>query len=595
MRGGTVAAKDVFKAYWRELRPYRWTTFLVMALISIGEIVGVIAPLYYKQFFDVLSQGITPGATAVLKTALLIILALHILHWILSRTAGWINTHIDTHMIGRLEESAFGYLLGHSYTFFTNSFVGSLVRRVNKYSGGYNIIAENIKWTFLPTSIVIGSSIIVLSQRSVWLALGLFVWVIIYIIANYSFALWKLKYDEIRSNLSSATTAIVADSLTNSNNIKIFSAQEHERGILAQAMNKWRKAALFAWHLSDLNEALQWMLMTLLEFGIMILAVNLWQQGLLTIGDFALIQSYLISVFVRVWDLGRTIRKTYEAVADAKEMVEIMQTPHEIRDRKGAKEMMVKKGRIVFQNVFFRYSSKSRQVLNGLNLNIRPQEKVALVGPSGAGKSTVVKLILRFHDIQKGKISIDGHDIKQVTQDSLREAIAMVPQDPVLFHRSLMDNIRYGRRDASDEEVMEAAKKAHCHEFITELPEGYNTFVGERGIKLSGGERQRVAIARAILKDAPILILDEATSSLDSESEQLIQDALSELMKNKTTIVIAHRLSTILKMDRIAVVAGGKMVDQGTHTQLIKKPGIYKTLWDIQAGGFLVQDKANPC
>lgn len=579
-----TSGRDVFATYWRELKPFRWPTVLVLVMITVGEVIGVIAPLYYKQFFDLLAMGEMNGQ--ILRHILFITLGLHLTHWALSRTAGWINTWIDTSMMRRLVECAFANLLGHSYGFFSNSFVGSLVRRVNKFSGAYNSIAENIKWTFWQTSVVIISCVIILAGRHPLLAVALVSWVLVFVAANYSFALWKLKFDERRSNLDSETTAITADALTNSTNIKLFSASAFEQSLLGNKLHEWWRAATFAWHLSDINEAVQWVMMTLLEFAVMMLSVHLWLNGLITVGDFALIQAYLISVFIRVWDLGRTIRKTYEAVADAKEMVEIMQTRHEIRDRRSAKPIKIKRAAIAFNKVFFCYG-KSRQVLDGFTLAIRPKEKVALVGPSGAGKSTVVKLILRLHDIQRGKILIDGQNITTITQDSLRASIAMVPQDPVLFHRSLMDNIRYGRRDATDVEVIKAAKAAHCHEFISQLPDGYQTFVGERGIKLSGGERQRVAIARAILKDAPILILDEATSSLDSESEQLIQDALAKLMKDKTTIVIAHRLSTILKMDRIVVVSGGKVIDQGTHTSLIKKPGIYKTLWDIQAGGFI--------
>lgn len=234
---------------------------------------------------------------------------------------------------------------------------------------------------------------------------------------------------------------------------------------------------------------------------------------------------------------------------------------------------------------------RDRSILQGLNLTLHGSEKVALVGPSGAGKSTIVKLLLRLHDVTDGAIEIDGQNIAHVTQDSLRDAIAFVPQEPVLFHRSLMENIRYGKRDATDAEVIEAARKAHCHEFIIGLPEQYDTFVGERGVKLSGGERQRVAIARAILKDAPILILDEATSSLDSESESLIQDSLKILMQDKTVLVIAHRLSTIMNMDRIVVLQDGAVVADGTHAELLEHGGLYQKLWSIQAGGFIVDEE----
>ena len=284
--------------------------------------------------------------------------------------------------------------------------------------------------------------------------------------------------------------------------------------------------------------------------------------------------------------MGKQVRSFYEALADSNEMTEILTTPHEVEDAPGAKLLKIKSGGIEFQNVNFKYE-QAANVLQNFNLQIAPGERVALIGPSGGGKSTIVKLLMRFTDVQGGEILIDGQNIAKVTQDSLRQNISLVPQEPMLFHRTLMSNIRYGKPGASDEQVIEAAKLAHAHEFISKLPQGYKTFVGERGIKLSGGERQRVAIARAILKNAPILVLDEATSSLDSESEHFIQDALKNLMENKTVIVIAHRLSTIMQMDRIIVLENGKITEQGKHEELIKaKEGTYQKLWQIQAGGF---------
>jgi ATP-binding cassette subfamily B protein len=272
--------------------------------------------------------------------------------------------------------------------------------------------------------------------------------------------------------------------------------------------------------------------------------------------------------------------------ADAEEMAAILDTPYEISD-KNIEILGDVKGEIVFDQVTYIYSNNNSKVLDNFSLEIPAGQKIAIIGSSGSGKTTFVRLLLRLFNLLSGCILIDGVDISNISQKNLRENISFVPQDPVLFHRTLMENIRYGKRDASDEEVFHAARLAHCDEFIQDLPEGYQTYVGERGVKLSGGERQRIAIARAILKNAPILILDEATSALDSQSEHLIQDALHNLIKGKTTIVIAHRLSTIREMDRIIVLQKGKIIEDGKHEDLLKKDGgLYQQLWNLQAGGF---------
>jgi len=314
--------------------------------------------------------------------------------------------------------------------------------------------------------------------------------------------------------------------------------------------------------------------------------IKLWLAGLISTGTVVLTQTYMVIIFDRMWDLGNSLTKFMKSAADMQEMVDIFEVKLDIADPKHPEKIRMGEGHVVFSDMTFSYPN-GKEVFSGFNLDIKPGERIGLVGQSGAGKSTVTKLLLRFTDVTAGSITIDGQDIRAVTQDDLRNIISYVPQEPVLFHRTLRENIAYGKPNATLEEIQEAARRAHAAEFISELELGYDTYVGERGVKLSGGERQRIAIARAILKDAPVLMLDEATSSLDSHSEALIQDAFNELMKGKTTIVIAHRLSTIQKMDRIIVLENGRIIEEGTHAELLaQKNGSYKDMWDLQAGGF---------
>jgi len=550
----------------------------------------VVAPLFYKRFFDLLSgeiPAVSEELPALLRGTILIVLILHLFNWIAWRLFALFSNWFQPRVMADLRQTAFSYLHHHSYRFFSNSFSGSLVRRVNRLADSFEALVDQMVFNIIPLFVIVVGNLIVLWTRSSMLALILLGWVVLYIVINVLFATWKTKYDFSRAELDSETTGVLADSLTNAVTVKLFTGHAFESGLFKNVTERLRRMHTFTWNIGEAMEAVQALLMTLIEFVIMYYAIGLWYEGVLTVGDFVLIQTYLMGLFMVLWNVGRAIRKLYEALANADEMIEILNTPHEVKDVRNAKELQVQTGRIEFQNVYFSFN-KTRRILKDMNLVIKPKEKIALVGPSGAGKSTITKLLFRFFDVERGKILVGNQNIAKVTQDSLRENIALVPQEPILFHRTIMDNIRYGRRGATDEEVIEAAKRAHAHEFIEGLQEGYETFVGERGVKLSGGERQRVAIARAILKNAPILVLDEATSSLDSESEALIQEALEELMKDKTTIVIAHRLSTIMKMDRIIVIEDGKVTDSGTHKQLLKKKdNIYKKLWEIQAGGFI--------
>lgn len=509
----------------------------------------------------------------------------------LSRRLGSLaNTYFQPRIMNDLAQTAFSTLINHSYTFFSNNFAGSLTRRVNRLTGAFEDFTDRLMFDIVPLAVVIVGIMIVLFERDVLLGSIFAGWVVIFLTVQFIIVRWKLKYNLRVAAQDSVATGALADAIGNDTSIKLFAGEETERSIFKEASTKLQRLRTLSWTIDEIINAIQAVFALLLEFALIYVAIHLWRKGVLTIGDFALIQTYVISAVDRLWNFGNAVRRLYGSFADASEMVEILNTPQDVVDAPGAATLVPTVGTIEFKNVGFRFN-ENREVLKDFDLSIAGKEKVALVGPSGAGKTTITKLIVRFHDVTSGGIYIDGQNIADVTQQSLRSSIAFVPQEPALFHRTLMENIRYGRRDATDEEVIQAAKDAHCYDFITAAPEGFGTFVGERGIKLSGGERQRIAIARAILKDAPILVLDEATSSLDSESEALIQDALDRLMQGKTVIAIAHRLSTVMKMDRIIVVEDGKVVTSGTHEELVSHDGgLYKKLWEIQAGGFIQND-----
>lgn len=580
--------KQTFKIYWQHLTKYKFAFLIVVLSIVLASTANLIAPLFYKEFFDVLvNAGQAVSKVNILISILVKILIVYLFGWAFWRLSSFTASRFHSKVMADLANTCFAYLHKHSISFFNNSFVGSLVKRVNRFSHSFDVIADIFFYEVLQIFVNIIFIIIILSLRNIWISVGILVWIIIFCLINYHFSLYKLKYDLKRSEADTQVTAVLADTITNNQNVKLFSGYDRERRSFRDVTGKLQQLRRYCWDLGNIFEAIQALLMIFLELAIFYFAIKLWLKGIFTVGDFVLIQAYILTIFHRLWNFGRIIRSYYEHMADANEMTEILETPHEIQDVKNAKKLQVLKGEIRFKNVSFSYH-RTRRVFFHLNLIFKAKQKIALVGPSGAGKSTLVNLILRNYDLGGGKIYIDGQKISGVTQESLRENISLVPQDPILFHRTLMENIRYGKPEATDEQVIRASKLAHCHEFIAEFPDGYETYVGERGVKLSGGERQRVAIARAILKDATILVLDEATSSLDSESEELIQDALKNLMKDKTVIIIAHRLSTIMKMDNIVVFNEGKLIEQGSHQELVKKKsGLYKRLWEKQVGGFI--------
>ncbi|MFA6185285.1 MAG: ABC transporter ATP-binding protein [Candidatus Shapirobacteria bacterium] len=580
--------KKTVKYYLKNMGNYKLLSFSLCFLIITGSVLESIIPIYFKNFFNVLTENQPKDILTVsLFSILLVISVLKLLKWFFWRVAFFILNFYESKIMTDLSKECFSYLHYHSFAYFSNSFTGSIVKKVKSFIGAFEVLADQFFYQLLPSFIKISIIIIVLAKINIYLGLGILVWIILFLLINWIFTKYKLKFDIQRSEAETATSSFLADTVTNNANIKLFNGYKKENNSFSNLADNLHKVRVFAWELGSGFYGLQSLLLVFLEVGIFYFAIKLWSRDVITVGDFVLIQTYIIFVMSMVWDFGKIIMKIYEKLAEAEEMTVILNIPHEIVDTKNASDLKVKFGKINFNNVGFAYE-EDESIIDDFSLEIKAKETVALIGTSGAGKTTLTKLLLRMFEIQKGKILIDGQDISQVTQESLRNNISLVPQDPILFHRSLMENIRYGKFDATDEEVIRAAKLAHCDEFISKLHFGYDTFVGERGIKLSGGERQRVAIARAILRNAPILVLDEATSSLDSESERFIQESLDALMKNKTVIIIAHRLSTIKKADRIVVIDNKKIVEEGIHEKLIKQEkGVYKRLWNIQVGGFI--------
>lgn len=580
----------VFKLFWKHTRPYPWFFAISIFGIFLNEGANIIAPLFMRDIINLLS---TSAPSPQIFSAALLILSVYtvigLVGWFGGRIEMWFGYQLIAKVTANLTKEAFAVLMRHSHQYFASSFSGALTRRVARFSGAYENLYFSIVTVLFESSVyIIGVSVVLLLNNVI---LGIIVsgWVVFFIVLQWYLNQLQRSYRIARSSADTDLTASLADSIANQNTVALFAAGSYEEAVVGKAADNLRDKQIKAWNFNNVIYGSQGLLAIALNVGMLAVGTYLWSRGVISLGDVVLIQAYVFGIFNNVWNLGRQFNMIYNGLADATEMIDVIKMPIEVADTRDAKPLSIEKGILEFRKVSFAFGEK-RQVLNDFNLTIAAGEKVALVGPSGAGKSTITKLLLRLYDPTRGSVLIDKQDLKDVTQDSVRASIGFVPQEPVLFHRSLMENIRYGRRNATDEEVIAAAKDAHCHEFIKELSDGYHTLVGERGIKLSGGERQRVAIARAILKNAPILVLDEATSSLDSESEALIQDALSKLMENKTVLVIAHRLSTIMRMDRIVVIEKGKLIAEGTHDELVQDEGLYRKLWSIQAGGFIVDE-----
>lgn len=582
-----VTTSTIFSHLWNGVKPYKWPFLFYYLLAILESVVGIFIPLYYKDFFDIIQTNTDKHLiSSQLISIIIIVLFLNLIVFVLGRMYIFMFNILETKIMSELKQKVFNYSIKHSYDFFVNNFTGALVQKINRIGQGFENIADTIMFNVIPIAVTIIGSIIISYNIAPFVAYIITAWVLIYMLFNIFYTRWHQKYNLAVAQNDSETTAHLSDSIANHLAILLFNKHKQEDNTFKNLTNIQAQKRSLSWNLREISNSIYLLLICLVEFFVFYYAINLWEKDLITVGTFVLIQAYILSIAHKLYGFNRAIRVFSEGIADAKEAIEILETPHNIKDTPLAQKLRVTNGQINLKNVTFNFN-QTREVISNLNLQINTGEKVALVGYSGAGKTTLIRLILRLYELTSGEILIDNQNIAHVTQESLHNQISLVPQDPILFHRSILENIRYGKPEASIEEVIEASKQANCHEFIDKLSAKYDTIVGERGVKLSGGERQRVAIARALLKNAPILILDEATSSLDSYSEDLIQDALEKLMKNRTTIVIAHRLSTIKKMDRIITLNNGAVAEDGNHEELIKKNGIYANLWNLQVSGFI--------
>ncbi len=572
--------------FWNYLKS-EWKLYAVTLVgVSIAKVATAYTPVYYKQLVDAATMDINNTAIEIAIHSLLMILILKLIAWVWN-IVEYIGFNFGVgRSIKNIYDHAFSYMQRHSYGFFSNSFTGTLVSRINKLTTSFDVVVSNTLENVIELLLQLSVALILISQVSASISAIILVWVLLFTVISYYTSKYAYKLDRIADDYDSKLSGKIADAIANHFNITLFAKHTDEDKRIQESTTVCSQAQIKSWNAYIIASSVPSMLIIVLEVIVTYIFIQSWKEGALTAGDFVLLQTLLLQIYGEIRHIGSFMRRMASSFSDAAEGVKILTTPHEIRDSEDAGSLKVEEGRIEVKNLQFGYS-KEKAVYQNFSLTIEPGKRVALVSKSGGGKSTLVKLLLRLYNIPENAIFIDGQDIMKVTLESLRKSISLVPQEPVLFHRTLRENIAYAKPEATIEEIIEAAKQAHCQEFISQLPEGYETLVGERGIKLSGGERQRVAIARAILENAPILILDEATSALDSESEHLIQEALHELMKGKTTIAIAHRLSTIMEMDEIIVLEHGSVIERGSHTALVNRPkSLYKNLWEIQIGGF---------
>lgn len=580
--------KSTFKFILRFARIQKYQFILFMLISVIWAVNDTVYPYFLKRIVNIVENyhGEPAGIYAAVSGVLSIVVIFWVVSEIFQRIQGILQIYVFPKFRANIREAVFKYVQSHSHEYFSNHFAGNLAKKLADLPTSSQSIMEIICFQFVTATVGAIIVLVMMWNTKPLFAVILFVWLCIHlslasVILRYADKLWVIHSDAV-----STLSGKIVDAFMNIMNVRLFARTKFEIDYLStyqkDEINKAKKAMwLMEW--TRLGLGLNGLF---LIFSMLFTLLYGWAHQWVTLGDFTQISMQSFWLLGWMWFISYQMTVFVRETGTVGDALTLVRKKHDLIDKNDAKPLIVSQGKIQFEEVSFGYRKK-QVVFDQLNMTIAGGQKIGLVGFSGSGKSTLVNLILRFYDVNSGRILIDGQDISTITQDSLRKQVAMIPQDPSLFHRSLMENIRYGRLDASDEEVIEASKLAHCHEFIEKIDEGYQALVGERGIKLSGGQRQRIAIARAILKNAPILILDEATSSLDSVTEKLIQESLHILMKGRTTLVVAHRLSTLADMDKIFVFHKGKVIEEGSKDQLLKAEGHFAMLWNMQTDGFL--------
>ncbi|MDF2577752.1 MAG: putative transporter ATP-binding protein [Chlamydiales bacterium] len=583
------AAQKLTPFLWQCVKPF-WILFALLGISCLAWAIDhTLMPYIFKIFLDKIISftGNRSEIWVVIASPIAYGVTLWITIEIMYRASNYISAALYPRFEASVRMHTFEYVQKHSFSYFSEHFAGDIASKIESLPEGLTQIMDLVLSVFIPSLVAFAIGVLIFISVHPIFAIIIVGWAILHLGFCLLVSERCNKASNMHSKAKNKLNGVIVDSLTNTILVKAFARVPWEHNYIGRYQQKEQKKHHDMLYLNaNIRTALGILSFVVIGVIMTLFQIKQWQQGNITANELVYIFYTCWGLVSMTWYSGSELPNLFKEIGKCRQSLSLIRVPHEIIDQPEAKLLYVSEGKIVFDNVTFGYEGQA-PIFKNKTVIIEPGQKVGLVGYSGSGKTTFTNLLLRFFDLKSGRILIDGQDIHQVTQDSLREHISLIPQDISLFHRTLKDNIRYGRLSATDDEIIEVAKRAHCHDFITKLPLGYETLAGERGVKLSGGQRQRIAIARALLKDAPILILDEATSALDSVTEQELQEDLYHLMEQRTTIVIAHRLSTLSKMDRILVFNQGVLIEDGRHEDLIYANGHYAKMWAMQAGGFL--------